>query len=77
MSVFLVWAGLSTLTVAAHGTRQDVQRRGWSGLLFSAVLAYLNWQFRIPPPLVSFTVVAALFAGAAVTASFDRGGVRG
>jgi hypothetical protein len=77
MTVFLVWAGLSTLVAAAHGTRQDVQRRAWSGLALAAVLAYLNWQFRIPPPMIAFAVAAALFAGAAVIASLDRGGVRG
>jgi len=72
MSILLVWAGLSTLTVAAHGTRRDVQRRAWSGLVFSAVLAALFWRLQVPPPLVSFAVVTLLFGAAAAVAQ-DRG----
>ncbi len=73
MSLFLAWIGLSTLAVAAHGSRQDVQRRASSGFVLGLILAWLNWQFRIPPPLISFAVVTVLFAGALIAASFERG----
>lgn len=68
MSVFLVWAGFSTLTVAAVGTPADVRRRGWSGVALSASLALVAWRYHVPPPLISFAVVALVFAVAALAA---------
>lgn len=72
MSVLLVWAGLSTLAVAAHGTRRDVQRRAWSGLVFCLALALLSWDLRLPPTLLGFAAIALLFGASAVGAR-DRG----
>jgi len=68
MSVFLLWAGLSTLMVAAHGSRRDVQRRAWSGSVLSLALALVAWCYHVPPPLISFAVVTLVFLAAAVAA---------
>jgi hypothetical protein len=72
LSVLVLWAGLSTLAVAAHGSPQDRRRRAWSGLALSAALVLLSWHFQLPPTLISFGVVTLLFGGAALLA-FDRG----
>jgi hypothetical protein len=72
MTVFLAWAGLTTLAVSARGTGRDIRRRAWSGFVLMVALALVSWHYRVPPSLISFAVVAVPFLGAAVLAS-DRG----